>query len=65
TGLYTFDVQVGNTPGVELVDQFIVSQNSDDSYSSGVWDDRSMILGDSVHYLHNQELHSSSLPARE
>ncbi len=65
TGLYTFDVHLGDTPGVELVDQFVVSENGDSNYSYGVWDDRSVILGDSVHYLHNQTLYSSSLPARE
>jgi hypothetical protein len=65
TGLYTFDIRLGDTPGVELVDQFVVNQNTESSYSYGVWNDRAVILGDSVHYLHNQVLHSSSLPARE
>jgi hypothetical protein len=65
TGLYTFDVHVGDTPSVELVDQFVVEQNSESSRSAGVHDDRSVILGDSVHYLHNESLYSSSLPTRE
>lgn len=65
TGLYTFDVNLGNTPGVELVDQFVVSQNSETSSSAGVWHDRSVILGDSVHYLHDENLYSSSVPPRE
>jgi hypothetical protein len=65
TGLYTFDVHVGDTPSVELVDSFAVKENSQDSYSAGVWNDRSVILGDSVHYLHDESLYSSSLPARE
>ncbi|MET0066834.1 MAG: beta-propeller domain-containing protein [Candidatus Thiodiazotropha sp.] len=65
TGLYTFDVRLGDTPGVELADQFVVSQNADSSYSTGIWSDRSVILGDSVHYLHNEVLYSSDLPARE
>jgi hypothetical protein len=65
TGLYTFDVRLGNTPGLELVDQFVVRDNTDYSNSAGVWNDRSVILGDSVHYLHDEALYSSSLPARE
>jgi hypothetical protein len=65
TGLYTFDVHVDDTPSVELVDQFVVERNSDSSSSAGVWDDRSVILGDSVHYLHNESLYSSSLTSRE
>ncbi|MET0068755.1 MAG: beta-propeller domain-containing protein [Candidatus Thiodiazotropha sp.] len=65
TGLYTFDVHVGAAPGVELVDQFVVRDNSTASASSGVWNDRSVILGDSVHYLHGGSLYSSSLPARQ
>lgn len=65
TGLYTFDVHVGNTPGVELVDQFVVRRNSETGSSSRVSNDRSVILGDSVHYLHDQSLYSSSLPVRE
>ncbi|MEJ2610132.1 MAG: beta-propeller domain-containing protein [Candidatus Thiodiazotropha sp.] len=65
TGLYTFDVHLNGTPSVELVDTFVVEQNSDASYSAGVLGDRSVILGDSVHYLHDQMLYSSSLPARE
>jgi hypothetical protein len=65
TGLYTFDVEVGDTPGVGLVDRFVVRDNNDSSYSAGVGSDRSVILGDSVHYLHNESLYSSSLPARE
>ncbi|MET0050574.1 MAG: beta-propeller domain-containing protein [Candidatus Thiodiazotropha sp.] len=65
TGLYTFDVRSDSTPGVELVDQFVVSQNDSSSHSSGVWNDRSVILGDSVHYLHDETLFSSDLPARE
>ncbi|PVV12794.1 MAG: hypothetical protein B6D72_07015 [gamma proteobacterium symbiont of Ctena orbiculata] len=65
TGLYTFDVNLGTTPGVELVDQFVVSQNSESRSSAGVWNDRSVILGDSVHYLHDENLYSSGLPARE
>jgi uncharacterized secreted protein with C-terminal beta-propeller domain len=65
TGLYTFDIRLGDTPGVELVDRFVVNQNSSSGYSAGIWNDRSVILGDSVHYLHNQALYSSSLPARE
>ncbi|MES9990603.1 MAG: beta-propeller domain-containing protein [Candidatus Thiodiazotropha sp.] len=65
TGLYTFDIKLDDSPGVELVDQFVVNQNSQTSYSAGVWNDRSVILGDSVHYLHNESLYSSSIPARE
>ncbi|MBT3046962.1 MAG: beta-propeller domain-containing protein [Candidatus Thiodiazotropha sp.] len=65
TGLYTFDVNVSDTPGVELVDQFVVSQNSETRSSAGVWNDRSVILGDSVHYLHDGSLYSSGLPARQ
>jgi hypothetical protein len=65
TGLYTFDVRVGDTPGVEQVDQFLVSDNSEADYSTGVTNDRSVILGDSVHYLHEGSLYSSDLPARE
>lgn len=61
TGLYTFDVNLGDTPGVELVDQFVMEH----SYSMDVSNDRSVILGDSVHYLHDQNLYSSALPARE
>jgi hypothetical protein len=61
TGLYTFDVNLGDTPGVELVDQFVMEH----SYSMDVSNDRSVILGDSVHYLHDQNLYSSDLPARE
>ncbi|MEW8467215.1 MAG: hypothetical protein AB2637_01745, partial [Candidatus Thiodiazotropha sp.] len=62
---YTFDVNVSDTPGVELVDQFVVSQNSETRSSAGVWNDRSVILGDSVHYLHDGSLYSSGLPARQ
>jgi hypothetical protein len=67
TGLYTFDIHLGDTPGVELVDQFVVEDNTSQSgsYSAGVMGDRSVILGDSVHYLHDQALYSSDLPARE
>jgi uncharacterized secreted protein with C-terminal beta-propeller domain len=65
TGLYTFDINLGNTPSVELVDQFVVNQNSDNRSYSGVLDDRSVILGNSVHYLHDEVLYSSSLPPRE
>jgi uncharacterized secreted protein with C-terminal beta-propeller domain len=65
TGLYTFDVQTGDTPGVELIDQFVVDQNSESRYSTGIRGDRSVILGDSVHYLHDETLYSSSLPTRE
>jgi hypothetical protein len=66
TGLYTFEVDLGEAPSVELVDQFIVnSRGEENTYSAGVWGDRSVILGDSVHYLHDQTLHSSTLPASE
>ncbi|MEW8626228.1 MAG: beta-propeller domain-containing protein [Candidatus Thiodiazotropha sp.] len=65
TGLYTFDIQLGGTPGVELVDRFVVRDNGSHNYSYGVWSDRSVILGDSVHYLHSGSLYSSNLPARE
>jgi hypothetical protein len=65
TGLYTFDVNLGDTPGVELVDEFVVNQNSNARPFDGVNDDRSVILGDSVHYLHDERLYSSSLPPRE
>ncbi len=65
TGLYTFDVRLGDTPGLELVDQFVVSQNDGDSYPTGIWNDRAVILGDSVHYLHDEALFSADLPARE
>jgi hypothetical protein len=65
TGLYTFDVHTGDSPSVELVDQFVVRENSENSYSAGVGNDRSVILGDSVHYLHDESLYSSSLPTRE
>ncbi len=66
TGLYTFDVHLGDTPGVELVDRFVIEQSSDSTYySHSVFNDRSVILGDSVHYLHGETLYSSSLPARE
>ncbi|MCG8068075.1 MAG: hypothetical protein JAY84_09430, partial [Candidatus Thiodiazotropha taylori] len=65
SGLYTFDIRLGDTPGVELVDRFVVRDNGLSSYSHGVWNDRSVILGDSVHYLHGDSLYSSNLPARE
>ncbi|ODB82706.1 hypothetical protein A3194_18235 [Candidatus Thiodiazotropha endoloripes] len=65
TGLYTFDIQLGDTPGVELVDRFVVRDSGLSGYSHGVWNDRSVILGDSVHYLHGGSLYSSNLPARE
>jgi hypothetical protein len=65
TGLYTFDVNLGDTPGVEQVDQFVVSDNSESTYSTDVRSDRSVILGDSVHYLHDGSLYSSSLPTGE
>ncbi|MEW8507582.1 MAG: beta-propeller domain-containing protein [Candidatus Thiodiazotropha sp.] len=65
TGLYTFDVHVDTTPSVELVDRFVVRDNSAASVSSGVWNDRSVILGDSVHYLHDGSLYSSGLPPRQ
>ncbi|MEW8256088.1 MAG: beta-propeller domain-containing protein [Candidatus Thiodiazotropha taylori] len=65
TGLYTFDIQLGDTPGVELVDRFVVRDSGLSSSSHGVWNDRSVILGDSVHYLHGDSLYSSNLPARE
>lgn len=65
TGLYTFDVNMGATPGVELIDQHVVEQNIYSTASVGVDNDRSIILGNSVHYLHDDSLYSSSLPARE
>lgn len=65
TGLYTFDVHLGSTPGVEVVDQLVVDSSEGLGSYSGISGDRSVILGDSVHYLHNEVLYSSALPARE
>ncbi|MEA3543615.1 MAG: beta-propeller domain-containing protein [Thermodesulfobacteriota bacterium] len=62
TGLWFFEVNMGSTPGLEEVDSFITNRYT--VAGSATWQerstqgDRSIIQGDTVHYLHNDEIYS-------
>ena len=70
TGLYTFNINTGTNPGIELEGKLITDTppeicNLAGNYCSFMGqhtnNDRAVIQGDSVHYIHNNAVYSSGL----
>jgi len=70
TGLYTFKINTGTNPGIELEGKLITDTSPEtcnlplnDCYSPGQQtdNDRAVIQGNSVHYIHNNAVYSSGL----
>ncbi len=70
TGLYTFNINTGNNPGIELDGKLITDIppaicNEPGNYCSFVgqqiYNDRAVLQENSVHYIHNNAVHSSAL----
>ncbi len=71
TGLYNFEIDTGDNPGIQLTGRLIVDAPADycalpDVYCrngdrQSTYNDRVVIQGDSVHYLHNSEVYSSAI----
>jgi hypothetical protein len=66
TGLYLFDIytglQAGHMPGLTSRGTLIIAdraQGDNEDPWSYAWSDRSLILGDSVHYTHNSRVWSA------
>lgn len=55
TGLYVFDINTGSNPGLNINGKLL---NND---YSGIYDDRSVIFGNSIHYVHDNKVISSSI----
>jgi len=70
TGLYTFNINTGDNPGIELEGKLITDTppeicnepgNSCSFIGEQIYNDRAVIQEDSVHYIHNNAVHSSAL----
>lgn len=70
TGLYTFNINTGTNPGIELEGKLITDTPPEICNLSGnhcsfmgqqTNNDRAVIQGDSVHYIHNNAVYSSGL----
>lgn len=61
TGLYTFTVNTSNSPGIALEGRLITdSKSANDQRYFNSLHDRSVIQGDTVHYIHNDAVFSSA-----
>lgn len=65
TGLYSFTINTGAKPGISLNRRLIANVNNLDNYGSYIgestWNDRAVIFGHSVHYVHDNRVLSSEL----
>ncbi len=70
TGLYTFNINTGDNPGIELEGKLITDASLEICNKPGnhcsfvgeqIHNDRAVIQEDSVHYIHNNSVYSSAL----
>lgn len=65
TGLYTFTVDTGSNPGIKLQKRLITDIRDASNYynyeGQSTYQDRAVIQGNSVHYLHNNRIESTEL----
>ena len=61
TGLYTFTINTANDPGITLAGKLITdSKAANDPKNFNSLHDRSVIQGNTLHYIHNDAVFSSS-----
>lgn len=65
TGLYVFNIDK-KTPSLSLAGKLLADTNEGESgYGASVYNDRSVIQGASVHYIHNNNILSSTIDELE
>lgn len=61
TGAYVFDIQTGNAPNLNLSGHLITESLENDDQQTYSFNDRVILQGDSLHFIHDNSVYSSAI----
>ncbi len=61
SGAYVFDINIGPGPSLQLAEQLITESRANGDQQSYSANERLVLQGDALHFIHNAEVHSTNL----